>query len=254
MPGLRRELGLRGFRLRAFRGAGDDARVAQAIPSRAGHRDRRVLEDLELGRSPNVRVLWGWSGGSAPLADQHRSFADALSTGERWPRQPSYRGSRGGHSRARRREGAREPVSQVQDGWREGLGFRRRNGSQGHSVASGTARPRAARSRHGHLAPEQSANDRSHHEITGPAHEQDRDDSRKIRQHRRGEYSDHARAGDRERPACTPARASCFAVSVAACLGARLCSTGRFTTSARNLALRADLWVVGARIAPRLVS
>ena len=74
VPGLRRELGLRGVRLRAFRGAGDDACFAQAIPSRAGHRSRRVLKILNWD-DRRTCVYFGDGAGAVLLSQTNTSHS-----------------------------------------------------------------------------------------------------------------------------------------------------------------------------------
>ena len=118
-----------------------------AISKRAHHRERRLFQDPQLGRSANLCLLRRRRGSGVVVADPQFRFTDAFPPWKRRSWKPPHRGAGGRHPHGRGREGSREAVEQIQDGWPESLGVCHRNGSANHSRTAWRSRANAGRSR-----------------------------------------------------------------------------------------------------------
>ncbi len=144
VPRLRRELRLRRLRLRPQRRAEHDAHRPHAVPPRAGDRHRRLLEDPQLARSADLRLLRRRRRRGAAVAV--RSGDDGrirLPPGERRARQPPHRGAGRRHPDADQPGGAREAPQHLRHERPQGLGLRRRHRPRVDPLAAGRARPDA---------------------------------------------------------------------------------------------------------------
>ena len=141
VPRVRRELGVRGVRLRAERRAGDDADRAGALSERAGDRRRHVLEDPQLEGSADVRVLRRRRGRGAAVPDRDPHPAVSLSPGQRRARARVHRRAGRRHAPARHRGRDRQAAEQVRDERPAGLGVRGEHRARDDPRAARRARP-----------------------------------------------------------------------------------------------------------------
>ena len=124
--GVRRQLGVRGLRLRPERRAEHDAVGSRHLPPRSGDRYGRLLQDHELERSADVHLLRRRRGGRPAVPRGRRRAAHSFPPRQRRTGKSRHPGAGGRDPRARHRRGAREAFEQVRDGRSQGVGVRRR--------------------------------------------------------------------------------------------------------------------------------